>query len=275
MKQIASSFVFCILVFFTTNFVCVTSLAKTIKPESSKEVAPKNTQLRIAVAANFAPVLKKLLVTFEAQTGIKSQVISGASGAIYLQLSHGAPFDIFLSADSKRPKALEQAKLSLVNSRKTYALGQLALYNSSINQREFPQAISSKSALEKIPRYFAIANPVIAPYGKAAKETLQHLKLWHSYEKRLIKGININQTFAQIRSKSVSSGLVSQSQLVLNNLKGFIIPNHFHQPITQQLIILKKSKNRQQAQRLSDFLLSPSIQKIILSYGYANREVAS
>ena len=91
----------------------------------------------------------------------------------------------------------------------------------------------------------------------------------------LIKGININQTFTQIRSKSVESGLVSQSQLVLNNLKGIIIPSHFHQEISQQLVILKNSNNIIKAQQLSEFLLLPSTQQTIIDYGYAKPEVTT
>jgi len=218
------------------------------------------TPLRIAVAANFTPVLKILLSDFSKQTGIKTQIISGASGAMFLQIKHGAPFDIFLSADSQRPKQLEHTGFALEDSRKTYALGQLALFSSTMN---------SLKGLQTPPERFAIANPKIAPYGKAAKETLEHLGLWQTYENRLIKGINIGQTFMQLRSKSVADGIVAQSQLVLNGLSGVPIPTSYHQPIEQQLVIIKASKSPVQAQQLAEFLLSPTSQKLIASYGYA------
>ncbi|WP_232771570.1 molybdate ABC transporter substrate-binding protein [Colwellia sp. 12G3] len=238
--------------------------------------------LRIAVAANFTPVLKALLKDFIQQTGIKSQIISGASGAIFLQIKHGAPFDIFLSADSRRPKELEQAGYAVKDSRKTYAIGQLALYSSSmsvegnaLDQVSIEQLSIELLALNQLgqpPARFAIANPDIAPYGKAAKEALIHLGLWQSYQSRLIKGINIGQTFAQLRSKAVTTGIVANSQLVLNNLTGVIIPSSYHQPIEQQLIIIRTSKEQVNAQKLSDFLLSPQSQKKIVSYGYAQAE---
>ncbi len=219
-----------------------------------------NKPLRIAVAANFTPVLKKLLVVFEQQTQIKTQVISGASGAMYLQIKHGAPFDIFLSADSKRPQQLERDNLIVAGSRQTYAVGQLALLTSTLTP--------SLASLHDIPKRFAIANPDVAPYGKAAKETLAYLNLWPRYKNRLIKGININQTFAQVRSKAVMSGLVAYSQLVLNNLSGVVIPTNYHQPITQQLVIIKKSQNQEKAKQLSHFLRSKKIQHLISQYGY-------
>ena len=226
-----------------------------------------NKPLRIAVAANFTPVLKVLLKEFTTKTGINTQIISGASGAMFLQIKYGAPFDIFLSADSRRPKELEQAGYALKDSRKTYAVGQLAFYSSSHN--------SSASSLEQLknpPARFAIANPDIAPYGKAAKEALNHLGLWQAYEPRLVKGINIGQTFAQLRSKAVAYGMVANSQLVLNSLSGVIIPSSYHQAIEQQLIILSSSKQQAAAEKLSHFLLSTQSQNKITSYGYAQRK---
>ena len=221
--------------------------------------------LRIAVASNFTPALKKLLVEFQQQTNIKTQIISGATGAIYLQITHGAPFDIFLAADAVRPEQLEQKNLILSNSRKTYAVGQLALFSMT------HQAKLSDLAI--IPQRFAMANPDIAPYGKAAKETLEHLSLWSQYQAKLIQGINVTQTFTQVRSQAVNSGLVANSQLVLNNLSGAIIPSSYHQPIPQQLVILKNSNNQAQAKQLSNYLLSPKIQQNIVSFGYANQGI--
>jgi molybdate transport system substrate-binding protein len=221
--------------------------------------------LRIAVASNFTPVLKTLLAEFHQQTNINTQIISGATGALFLQIKHGAPFDIFISADSVRPELLEQQNIIVANSRKTYALGQLALLSKNSK--------AQLSDLAKIPKHFAIANPKLAPYGKAAKQTLQHLGIWQQYQGKLITGININQTFAQVRSQAVKSGLVANSQVVMNKLPGVVIPSHYHQPIRQQLVIIKSSQNIIHAKQLSQFLLSEKIQKKIVSFGYENNEL--
>lgn len=245
------------------NIFCLLLILSLSKPVLSKPVLSKPEQpLRIAVASNFTPSLKKLLVEFHQRTNIDTQVISGATGALFLQIKHGAPFDIFLAADSSRPKNLEQQQLVITNSRQTYALGQLALF--SMNKQ------ATLHDLTVIPLRFAIANPDTAPYGKAAKETLEYLQLWPDYQTKLIQGINVNQTFTQIRSQAVSSGLVANSQLVLNNLTGVVIPASYHKPIAQQLVIIKNSKNINKAKQLSDFLLSKSIQQQIISFGYAS-----
>ena len=266
-----------VLLFSCSLLTINSSLARQNTDNNSNE---HNMPLRIAVATNFSPVLKILLADFSRDTGIQSQIISGASGTLFLQIKHGAPFDIFLSADSRRPKALEQGGYALNGSRKTYATGQLALYSSSgkteVNSLDHLPIAEQLSLVQlafeqrrKPSSRFAIANPDIAPYGKAAKETLSYLGLWQRYQPLLIKGLNIGQTFMQLRSKSVASGLVANSQLVLNNLSGVIIPNSYHQPIEQQLIIVGASKNQAAAKKLSDYLLSSQSQAKIMRYGYA------
>tara|TARA_B110000090_G_scaffold43219_1_gene48345 strand:+ start:1763 stop:2542 length:780 start_codon:yes stop_codon:yes gene_type:complete len=221
------------------------------------------TPLRVAVAANFAPVLEKLLPQFTQQSQIPVQIISGASGTLYLQINHGAPFDVFLSADDSRPKKLQADNLTLTNTLETYAYGQLALW-SAVDKL----SLAKLSKIIKNNR-LAISNPNTAPYGKAAKETLEALKLWQHVQNKLITGININQTFQQVRSQAVNFGLVANSQLVLNQLTGTVIPSEYHQPIRQQLVILKSSKQQTNAIKFSQFLLSDKIQQQIQQLGYA------
>lgn len=226
----------------------------------------QNQPLRIAVAANFAPILNRFLPRFTQQTQLKVQVISAASGTLYQQTLHGAPFDLFLSADSVRPALLDKKQLIVENSRQTYAYGQLALWSAK-------NKLTDLSVLSQpIPR-LAIANPATAPYGKAAKQVLEHLSIWSKVSDRLVTGININQTFQQVRSQAVSIGIVALSQLRFNNLQGVPIPHHYHQPIAQQLVILKSSKQKENAQTFSQFLMHPNIQKELIALGYQSQIV--
>jgi molybdate transport system substrate-binding protein len=243
---------------------------------SSTDVRAKNTlslddnnvnekPLRIAVASNFAPTLKKLLARYNAkQIKFPSPlIIPASSGTLFLQIKHGAAFDLFLSADRERPELLTEAHLVLIGSQQTYAYGQLALWSA-----KHEIAADPFTALKNNKQRLAIANPRIAPYGKAAKQVLENLQLWDSYKTRFIQGINIGQTFQQTRSQAVNLGIVSNSQLILNNLKGVIIPARLYQPIEQQLLILKRSQNIPQAQRFVTFLMSETSQQFIIDSGY-------
>ena len=227
-----------------------------------------NKPLRIAVSSNFAPVLEKLLPQFTRQTNIQTQIISGATGILFQQLKHGAPFDLFLAADSRRPQQLSDDKLTVANSLKTYAIGQISFWSSNLTEQK-QLSLNNLTSGQIKPSRFAIANPDIAPYGKAAKQALVSLNLWQSFQTKLIKGININQTFQQVRSQAVTMGIVANSQLKINGLTGIVIPQKYYQPLKQQLVILQASKNQVQAQQLSTFLLSKKIQQAISELGYA------
>ena len=233
-------------------------------PQSTKS---ENTTppLRIAVSANFTPTLKNLLIVFTKETGIKVQIISASSGTLYLQIKHGAPFDVFLSADAERPKKLQQAGLVVPNTRHTYALGELALFTT----KKAPLTVNNlKQWLSTQPQRFAIANPKLAPYGQAAKAVLIQLSLWQSFKDHLVIGQNINQTFQQVRSHNVSGGIVAHSQLIANGLSGELMPKNLYPAIEQQMVILKSSKQQNAAKKLQHFLLSPTIQKNIKTDGY-------
>ena len=110
---------------------------------------------------------------------------------MFIQIQHGAPFDVFIAADSLRPMRLEQQGLTLAISRHTYAHGQLAL----LSMDSTSSLTDLKDLLTHSSQRFAIANPDTAPYGKAAKQTLEHLGLWQQYQNKLVVGININQNF--------------------------------------------------------------------------------
>lgn len=232
-----------------------------ISHSNANERQKQQVPLRIAVASNFAPALKLLLAEFSKKEQIEFQIISAATGTLYQQIKHGAPFDIFLAADSLRPEKLEQEQLIIADSRKTYALGQLALWSAT-------QQVNDLRSLNNLVGYLAIANPDIAPYGKAAKQVLKHLSLWSQLKNKLVTGININQSFQQVRSKAVPIGIVALSQLKMNQLHGVIIPSHYYQPIAQQLVILKSSKQVDYAKKVSHYLLQTQSQNRLKALGY-------
>ena len=220
--------------------------------------------LRIAVAANFAPVLTKLLPQFTQKTGITPQIISAGTGTLYQQLRHGAPFDVFLGADTLHAKKLADLDLIINNSRKTYALGQIALYSANSTTT----SVDDLQNLANQKKRLAIANPRSAPYGLAAKQCLIKLNLWQTLHNKLVMGNNVGQTFQQLRSQAVPLGIVAYSQLKLNKLRGTLLPLSCYSPIKQQLVILKSTKQKNLAQAFSVFLLSASIQQQIKKFGY-------
>jgi len=215
---------------------------------------------RVAVAANFKGTLEKLAPSFEAATGNSIEVIPASTGTLYAQIVSGAPFDVFLAADSERPRKLEQSGYAVPGSRFTYAIGRLVLLA--------PGKDPDAGYLSRHAGRIAIANPSTAPYGQAAMEVLKALGAdsWS-----LVVGTNVLQAFQFVDTGSVAAGLVALSH-VRNNPSltasdYWIIPQHYYTPIRQQGILLKTGNP--DAMQLINFLRSKDAVRIIVDDGYA------
>lgn len=222
-----------------------------------------SAELRVAVATNFKPVLEQLSQRFMARTSNTVYLSSASSGTLYNQIIHGAPFDVFLSADALRPLKLEEKGLTLKNSRHTYAVGQLVLWDKS-------GTLKTPADLKQWKGKLVIANPDTAPYGLAAKQTLEKLELWHSYLPRIIQGSNVQQAWSFVDSGNASLGIVAASQLVdqMDHKGVIVISDALHEPIRQDMVIIKRSEQPKLASQFINFLLSPESKKCIEAYGY-------
>lgn len=227
-------------------------------------------EVRVAVASNFLLPLKELAREFEKSTRDKVIIISGSTGKLFAQIKQGAPFDVFLAADSARPEILEKENLGVRGSRFTYAVGRLALWSVGYKKSALKnlQVLKGQSF-----RYLAIANPKTAPYGKATEQVLRKEGFWGQLQTKLVRGENISQTLQFVFSRNADLGFVSLSQLKGNQvkLKGnfWVIPEDWHDPIRQQAILLKRAQNNKAALEFLHFLENKRAQKIIESYGYS------
>jgi molybdate transport system substrate-binding protein len=221
----------------------------------------------IAVASNFAPPMKQIILTFEQETGHVVKSSFGSSGKIYAQIQHGAPFQVFFSADQAKPSALVQAGLAVSNSQFTYAIGGLALWSSKSNVVD-----SNGEVLKRDYNKLAIANPKLAPYGVAALEVLQNLGIKTLTQPRWVQGENITQTFQFVSSGNADLGFVALSQIMDKGFvkKGsfWIVPPHLYSPIRQDVVLLANGKTSEASKALLEFVRSSQSRALIESYGY-------
>ena len=227
-------------------------------------------EIRIAVASNFYPTMKAIVEQFELENYESSKInkivlISGSSGKHYAQIINGAPFDIFFSADKARPVLLEKEGIVENESRFTYALGKIVLW-SPANGFVDPKG---QVLYDNNFRFLAIANPKIAPYGIATKETLVSMGLWKNMDKKLVRGENIAQAFQFINSGNAELGFVSFSQLMSPNfsLVGSFweVPKSLYNPIEQQAVLLRDSLL---GRNFMEFVQTDKALNIISKFGY-------
>lgn len=241
-------------------------------------LAPVGAQadsIRVAVASNFALTLEAVAERFEQTSGHEVVLIPGSTGKHFTQISQGAPFDLFFAADALRPQRLEAEGRVEPGSRYTYALGRLVVWSSDEDLVDSDGAVLASGGF----RFLAIANERLAPYGEAARQTLEALGLWDALEDRLVRGENVAQAFQFVASGNADLGMVARAQ-VLNpeapqGGSWWLVPGELHAPIEQDVVMIR---DRSAARELMDFMHSPQAQSILIEHGYevppADREGA-
>ena len=212
--------------------------------------------LRIAVASNFAIPLKNLInlydQTYPAATAISVSI--GSTGKLYAQIQRGAPFDLFLAADTERPRRLVEAGLTL-GDLQIYSVGRLAFWHPKSSR---PDTLLTQ--LQRSPR-IAMANPKLAPYGLAAKQTLAALDWQQGATEQLITLENVGQTWASVASGNATAGFVALSQLREQGTPATnftLVPATLHDPIAQGAVILRSSAQPERAGHFLTFIQSKS-----------------
>lgn len=222
----------------------------------------------VAVAANFTQPAKEIAARFEARTGHKAVLSFGSSGQFYTQIAHGAPFEVFLSADVERPQKAEAEGLAVPGSRFVYAVGRLVLWSAT------PGLVDAKGAVLGSGRWrkLAIADPKTAPYGLAAVETLKTMKLYDRVAPKIVQGSSITQAFQFTKTGAAELGFVALSQLADEpGGSRWVVPASNHTPIEQSAVLLKAGADNAAAKAFLQFLKGPEAKAIIKRYGYETR----
>ncbi len=222
-------------------------------------------QVQAAVAANFTEPAKEIVALFKQKTGNDVLLSFGASGVFYSQITHGAPFQILLSADQDRPKQAVENGFGVAGSRFTYAIGKLVLWSKVIDVTKGEKALKS-GAVSKL----SIANPKSAPYGAAAIETMQALGVYDSLKPKIVEGNSIAQAFQFVDTRNAEAGFVALSQIYgMKEGTRWVVPASLYAPIRQDAVLLKNAEHDEAAKAFLAFLKGPEARAIIERYGYA------
>lgn len=222
-------------------------------------------KLLVAVAANFILPSEELTQMFQDQTGIPVEATYASTGKLYGQITQGAPYDIFFSADEKRPNLLYEQGLG--DAPFVYARGQVVVWtaNKALCGESDWQAVVKNPAVQKI----AIANTESAPYGTAAMIALKQVGLWDTLKDKYVFPQTVAQSFQYAETKSADVGFCAYSSALSDKGKSGCFYTVPEAPATvQSACILKRTENRSAAERFVVFVKSPEAQKIREKYGY-------
>ncbi len=224
-------------------------------------------ELKVAAAVSAKDALDEITGQFEKKTGNHVSVTYGSSGKLFTQVSQGAPFDLYFSADTESPAEL--FKQGLCEPPKRYGRGRLVLWTLKPSPLDIDKGL--KTLLDPRIQKVAIANPVVAPYGRAAVETMRFAKVYEQVEKKLVKGENISQTAQFVDSGAADIGFLSLSLAYSPKLKErgkyWMVPLNLHQPIDQDAAVLKGSQELATARQFLSFCTSGETREVWHRFG--------
>ena len=224
--------------------------------------------VQVAVAANFAAPMQRIAAEFEQDTGHKVLISVGATGKFYAQISRGAPFHVFLSADNETPARLVAEGAALADSRFTYAMGRLVLWSAQPGRVDDQGAVLKRGDF----RHLALANPKTAPYGAAAVEVLKAMNLLDSLSPKFVQGENIAQALQFVATGNAELGFVALSQVWkdggVTEGSAWRVPAHLHSPIRQDAVLLAGARNHVAALALMRYLKGDKARAIVTRFGY-------
>lgn len=247
---------------FFIFFLLINSLACNSTPKTEN---PIEKRLIIAAAANLEPAFTEMAKEFQSETGVKVVFSFGATGMLGKQIENGAPFDLFVSADVKTVENLEAKGEILSGSKRIYAQGKLVL---SWPQDTKQVPLSLEDIVKAEFKRIAIATPEVAPYGAAAKESLQNAGFWEKVESRIVYGENVNTVYQYAKTGNVDLIFIPLS-LIKPGEKYLAIDEKLHKPINQALGIIKRSKQIELAKQFDTFLAGQKGHNILEKFGYS------
>lgn len=231
--------------------------------------APSKPILLIATAANMQFAMEELTRQFKNDHDITCELVISSSGKLTAQIKEGAPYDVFVSADMKFPKAVESYGKALTPPQ-VYAYGKLVLW--SMNEQP-----NLKQLTQDHIEHIALANPKTAPYGRAAKETLEYFKLDNRLQSKYVYGESIAQTNQFIQSGAAQVGFTAKSVVVSPFMKNkgewLEISDLAYAPIEQGIVVVKhKDQEAEYAMKFYNFMFSAQAKQILNNYGYTVSE---
>ena len=229
-------------------------------------------EVLVAVAANFIGPMQRLADDFAAATGHRTTLSAGPTGRFHSQIAlGGAPYHVLLSADDETPRRLVAEGYAVAGSAFTYAIGELVLWSPQADLVDVQGSVLASPARF---RKLAIANPKVAPYGRAAIQVLRARGLEAALRTRLVVGESVAQALQFVVSGNAELGFVALSQLMVPRRSAagsmWRVPQGLHEEIRQDAVLLRAGADSAAARALLEYLKTPAARSVMRAYGYRN-----
>jgi molybdate transport system substrate-binding protein len=226
----------------------------------------------VAAASDLKFAAEEVAQAFTKQTGARVTLVFGSSGNLTRQLTDGAPFEMFMSADEGFVFRLADAGLTRDRGA-LYAIGRLVLFAPHGSPLKVDDRLNGLRALVTSGglKRLAIANPAHAPYGRAAEAVLRGKNLWDAVQPSLVLGDTVSQAAQFAATGNAAGGIIAQSLVVAPPLRDAgtfaLLPARDHPPLRQRMVLMKRAGAT--AARFYEFMQQPAAREIMSRYGFA------
>ncbi len=229
-------------------------------------------EITVAAAADLTAALPEVVAAYTKQTGQTVKLSFGSSGNLTNQIQNGAPFDIFFSADEIYPAQLIEKGLAEKDTLYRYAVGRLVLWVPNDVSVDV-EKLGLKTLLDPAVTKISIANPLHAPYGRAAEAALKHFGVYDQIAAKLVLGENVSQTAQFVESGNAQAGLIALSHALAPAMKDkghyWTVPLDAYPTLNQAAVVLSRSKQKDAARKFLDFLRGPEGTSLLKNYGFS------
>ena len=223
------------------------------------------TEINVAAAANLSDAFNELARRFTERTGVRVVYSFGATAELAKQIENGAPFDLFAAADVEHIDQLDRQGLLAPGTAALYARGRLIVWTPQSSPVKLDRIEDvGRADVERI----AIAKPDVAPYGRAAVESLRALGLWNEVEPKVIYGQNVSQVKQYVATGNADAAFLPRSLVRAGEGQSIEVDERLHRPINQSLAVIKASAKQDAARLFAQYVLGPEGQALLHRYGY-------
>ena len=247
----------CVLGFLAWSFLSSISYAQSVT---------------VAVASNLKPAFEEIFKGFSHGNPQSKniRIVYGSSGNLSSQMKHGAPYELFISADEAYPLRLVEAGLTRDRG-VVYASGHLALITNTSAGLRLSSDPDSIQSLLRAAKKIAIANPDLAPYGRASVQYLQAIGLWDELQSRVIFAENISIAAVYVSTGAAKVGItalsLAKSSELSQQIQYISLPDNLYAPIKQRMVLKRDPASI--AIGLYDYLQGPVAKQILRNNGYS------
>lgn len=252
------------------TLVCILALSQAGCQVSTRTIVSTTStvpieEITVAAAADLQFAFTDIAGLYEKQTGRKVNLVFGSTGQLVQQIENGAPFDLIAAANISYVNQLVDKKLAIRESAALYARGRIVL---AVNNKAGIEAVKLEDLLSDRIKHISIANPEHAPYGLAAKQALEALKLWEQLQPKLVYGENVRQALQFVQTGDAEVGIIALSVANVPEITWTMIDESLHKPLDQALAILTASEHPDLAGDFIAFVNGEHGRPIMRKFGF-------